>query len=292
MSARLVPTGSHSWMVSLLRSLPFYTPAEWSSKLITWCDLKRKVICYQLELGNALPMFWLNAPVVVRLKVKTCEQTGTHSLSPWWQLQHSVETSTKSFLPKLSWYQITFLFRSQHVACFTGPPFCKWQTLGWEDPGMNFTVFLSARSSSYLSLQSLYQPPMSGRPNVCEQWEVWCILRLQITRRVFTGQGSDGVWQRWKDLPEPVPPRSNCMQQWNKYILQARWKLPRYEFYPGEVRSSHWISILGNHFISVVIMIDFVHSDTATSRNHDHYCGCVYKLWLVGAMQVSHQKVV
>ena len=30
--------------------------------------LKRKIICYQLELENNLPMFQLNAPVVIRLK--------------------------------------------------------------------------------------------------------------------------------------------------------------------------------------------------------------------------------
>ena len=31
---------------------------------------EEKVICYQLELGNNLPTFRLNAPVVIRLKVK------------------------------------------------------------------------------------------------------------------------------------------------------------------------------------------------------------------------------
>ena len=187
--------------------------------------------------------------------------TGTYSLSPWWRLQHSVETSTKSFFPNSV---STFLFRSQHVTHFTGPPFCKWQTLWWEGSGMSFTFFvantvffISTLSSSYLSLQSLYQPPMFGRPKVCDQWGVWCILRLQITRWVFTGQGSDGLWQRWKDLPEPVPPWSNSVQQWNKYILQGPRKLSRYVFYPGEVHSSHWSwkSVFGDHFISVVMIL-------------------------------------
>ena len=30
---------------------------------------ERKVVCYQLELGNNLPTFWLNVPVVIRAKV-------------------------------------------------------------------------------------------------------------------------------------------------------------------------------------------------------------------------------
>ena len=37
--------------------------------------LKRKIICYQLELENNLPMFRLNALVVIRAKVKKYEQT-------------------------------------------------------------------------------------------------------------------------------------------------------------------------------------------------------------------------
>ena len=34
-----------------------------------------EVICYQLELGNNLPTFQLNAPFIIRVKVKKCEQT-------------------------------------------------------------------------------------------------------------------------------------------------------------------------------------------------------------------------
>ena len=33
-----------------------------------------KVICYQLEF---LPVFQLNAPVIIRVKVKKCEQNAT-----------------------------------------------------------------------------------------------------------------------------------------------------------------------------------------------------------------------
>ena len=36
--------------------------------------MKRKVICYHLSSENSLPMFRLNAPVVIGAKVKRCEQ--------------------------------------------------------------------------------------------------------------------------------------------------------------------------------------------------------------------------
>ena len=34
------------------------------------CWIERKVICYQLEVENNLPKFQLNAPVIIRAKVK------------------------------------------------------------------------------------------------------------------------------------------------------------------------------------------------------------------------------
>ena len=51
-----------------------------------------------LNLENNLLMFRLNAPVVIR---------ASSGLSPWWQLEHSVETSA-SYFPSSTWYQITF----------------------------------------------------------------------------------------------------------------------------------------------------------------------------------------
>ena len=36
---------------------------------ICYCIKEEKVICYQLELGNNLPTFPLNAPVIIRVKV-------------------------------------------------------------------------------------------------------------------------------------------------------------------------------------------------------------------------------
>lgn len=272
----------------------FYTPAQWRSKLVTGCYLKRSVIFCQLELGRALPMFWLNPPVVIRLKVT---QVLIHSCP---DDDGSIQLKRQqSLFSELSWY-----LPLQITACDTfywASVLQVTNTMVWR-PRYEFyfflllqiRYFLSAHSSSHLSLQSLYQPPMFGWPQVCDQWGVGCNLRLQITRWVFTGQGSDGLWQRWKDLPEPVPPWSNSVQQWNKYILQACRKLFRYVFYPGEVRSSHWSwkSMFEDHFISQGMMIDFAHSGTATSWNRDHYCKCVYKVRPDGAKQVSHQKVV
>ena len=39
------------------------------------CTNERKVICYQLGLENNLLTFRLNAPVVIRVKVRRCKQT-------------------------------------------------------------------------------------------------------------------------------------------------------------------------------------------------------------------------
>ena len=68
---------------------------------ICYCIKEEKVICYQLELGNNLPTFPLNAPVIVRVKV--VQNWCTITQSPWWQLDHSVETSASYFLSS-SWY--------------------------------------------------------------------------------------------------------------------------------------------------------------------------------------------
>ena len=237
--------------------------------------------------------FWLNAPVFIRLKVTQALIHSRPDDDCSIQLKRRQSLFFQTWLvPSSSDHSMWHILLGLHSASdkHYGEKAQVWVLLFL----LQVRYFLSAHSSSHFSLQSLYQPPMFGRPKVCDQWGVWCILRLQITRWVFTGQGSDGLWQRWKDLPEPVPPRSNSVQQWNKHILQAHRKLSRYVFYPGEVHSSHWSwkSIFGDHFISVVIMIDFVHSGTATSWNRDHYCKCVYKVRLDGAKQVSHQKVV
>ena len=82
---------------------------------------EKKLIWCQLELGNNLPTFWLNAP----------------SLSPWWWLEHSVETSV-SYFPSSSWYQITF---SSFMQKPTEKPL-KYQTslatlCGWDYPMVN-----------------------------------------------------------------------------------------------------------------------------------------------------------
>ena len=58
-------------------------------------DLKRKIVCYQFELGNNLVTFRLNTPVVV--------------LSPWWRLEHSVKMSA-SYFPKLKLVTDNLLF--------------------------------------------------------------------------------------------------------------------------------------------------------------------------------------
>ena len=51
-----------------------------------------KIICYQLELGNNLPMFQLqlNAPVVIRVKVKKGEQTLLFIPMHYWGLMHYI----------------------------------------------------------------------------------------------------------------------------------------------------------------------------------------------------------
>ena len=48
-----------------------------------------------------LQRFRLNAPVVIRMAVESIS-VYTASLSPWWRLEHSVETSA-SYFPSSSW---------------------------------------------------------------------------------------------------------------------------------------------------------------------------------------------
>lgn len=127
--------------------------------------------------------------------------TGTYSLSPWWRLQHSVETSTKSFFPNSVG---TFLFRSQHVTHFTGPPFCKWQTLWWEGSGMIFTFFCCKYGIFYqhtLLLTSAYNPctnlqcSAGQRCVISEESGASCVCRSLDECSQDKGQtvcGSDG----------------------------------------------------------------------------------------------------
>ena len=223
-------------MVSLLCYL-FTLLHNGESKLVTGCDLKRNIIFCQLELGRGFD--WM---LLLSSGWKWYRHLFTLALMMTAAFSWNVD---KVFFSKLGWYlplQITACdtFYWASILQVTNTIVRRSRYEFYFFFVANTVFFISTLSSSHLSLQSLYQPPMFGRPKVCDQWGVWCILRLQITRWVFTGQGSDGLWQRWKDLPEPVPPRSNSVQQWNKYILQAHWKLSRYVFYPGEVHSSHW----------------------------------------------------
>ena len=43
--------------------------------LLSWLVYKWKVLCYQLKTGKLWLMFWLHAPVVIKVKVNKCEQT-------------------------------------------------------------------------------------------------------------------------------------------------------------------------------------------------------------------------
>ena len=134
----VVATGAHflgnrmsrqvaQWVQDVLQTIPdLICYAVWAGTMVNtstyaWFSVglnEKKLIWCQLELGNNLPTFWLNAP----------------SFSPWWWLEHSVETSV-SYFPSSSWYQISF---SSFVQKPTEKPL-KYQTLlatlcGWDYP--------------------------------------------------------------------------------------------------------------------------------------------------------------